>query len=106
MRINPWPFLLVLASATAVAAQVNGQVSGPFSSQGVRFNVAGGVAFTHQSNLDCQTPVLLVAVSNTGMNVGAIANSIDRKRAIDQLFKDEETPVVYRVHAGRQVARR
>ena len=79
----------------AVLAQTRTPLSGTFSSKGGKFQVAGGVAFTGKSSLDGTTPVILVAITNTKLNVEAVADFVDRKRAIEHLIKDDETPVVY-----------
>ena len=90
---------LILAGLTLVShvvvAQTRVPVSGTFSSKGATFKVAGGVAFTATSSFDGRTPVILVAISNTKLNVDGIADFVDRKRAIEHLIKDDETPVVY-----------
>jgi hypothetical protein len=70
-------------------------LSGKFSSKGATFEIRGGVAFNGKSSLDGETPVILVAISNTKLNVEAVADFVDRKRAIEQLVKDDETPIVY-----------
>ena len=93
------PVVLVLLGLTlaiqAVVAQTHAPLSGTFSSKGAKFEIAGGVAFTGKSNFDGQTPVILVAITNTTLNIEAIADFVDRKRAIEHLIKDDETPVVY-----------
>ena len=69
--------------------------TGTFISKDAKFTVAGGVAFNDQSSLDSESPVILVAISNTRLNVEAIGDFVDRRRAIEQLVKDDETPIVY-----------
>jgi hypothetical protein len=86
---------LLAATISAVPALAQAPASGTFSSRGVSFKVAGGVAFPGRSSLDGQTPVVIVAISNTGLNAEAIGDFVDRKRAIERLVKDDETPVVY-----------
>jgi hypothetical protein len=92
-------FALALCALTLVShagvAQTRVPLSGTFSSKGATFKIAGGVAFNGKSSLDGQTPVILVAISNTKLNVDAIADFVDRKRAVEHLIKDDETPVVY-----------
>src|SRR5262245_57394850 len=83
-----------LVFQTAVA-QPHSPLSGTFASKGAKFQIAGGVAFTGKSNFDSTVPVILVAVTNTKLNVEGIADFVDRKRAIEHLIKDDETPVVY-----------
>jgi hypothetical protein len=79
----------------ALIAQTSAPLSGTFASKGATFKVGGGIAFAGKSSLDGQTPVILVAVTNTKLNVEGLADFIDRKRAIEHLIKDDETPVVY-----------
>jgi hypothetical protein len=96
MRITLIVLLAAVACAAGpVVAQTGNAVSGKFSSKGVQFDVKGGVAFTGTSSFDSQVAVILVAITNTGLSVEAIADFVDRKRAIEQLVKDDETPIVY-----------
>jgi hypothetical protein len=85
----------LLAVAAPAAAQAPTKVSGTFTSKDVSFRVAGAVAFNGKSHMNGTTPVVLVAISNTGLNADAVADFVDRKRAIEKLIKDDETPVVY-----------
>jgi hypothetical protein len=90
--------IVLLAAALYVAypvAQTGNGVTGKFSSKGVQFEVKGGVAFTGKSSFDSEMAVILVAITNTGLSVEAIADFVDRKRAIEKLVKDDETPIVY-----------
>jgi hypothetical protein len=89
--------LLVAVAAFGVQtlAQSGTPLKGTFSSKGSKFQVGGGVAFTGTSSLDGQTPVILVVITNTGLNAEAVADFVDRKRAIEHLVKDDETPIVY-----------
>lgn len=89
--------LLVAVAALGVQAlaQSGTPLKGSFSSKGSKFQVGGGVAFTGKSSLDGETPVILVVITNTGLNVDAVADFVDRKRAIEHLVKDDETPIVY-----------
>jgi hypothetical protein len=93
-RVAPILIAIIL-SAGSVFAQTGTPVSGTFSSKGATFKIAGGVAFTGRSNFDGKTSVILVAITNTKINVQGIADFVDRKRAIEHLIKDDETPVVY-----------
>jgi hypothetical protein len=95
MKRVPLVLLVILLAATDALAQTGAPLSGTFSSKGAAFEIAGGAAFTGTSSLDRQTPVILVAISNTKLNVGAVADFVDRKRAIEHLVKDDETPIVY-----------
>lgn len=90
------PLALLLATlAVPALAQAPAPAKGTFSSRGAAFKVAGGVAFHGRSSLDGETPVIVVAISNTGLNAEAIGDFVDRKRAIERLVKDDETPIVY-----------
>lgn len=86
--------LVVLLAAAPLQAQTP-PLEGTFSSKDVSFQIDGGIAFNGRSSLDPDMPVILVAITNTGLNVGELANFVDRKRAIERLVKDDETPVVY-----------
>ncbi len=87
--------LLAITLCSAQPAVAQQPATGTFSSKGTTFKVAGGVAFHHTSSLDGATRVLVVAISNTGLNTDAIADFVDRRRAIERLIKDDETPIVY-----------
>lgn len=88
--------IVVLLGAMPLGfAQSDTPLKGTFSSRGAKFQIGGGVAFTGTSNLDGKTPVILVAITNTRLNVSAVADFVDRKRAIEHLVKDDETPIVY-----------
>ena len=91
----PLVALVTILAATDALAQTRAPLSGRFSSKDAAFEIAGGVAFTGTSSLDRQAPVILVAISNTKLNVDAVADFVDRKRAIEHLVKDDETPIVY-----------
>ena len=86
--------LLVTLVAGAASAQT-ATLKGRFTSKNVTFDIAGGIAFIGKSSLDSETPVILVAVTNTGLNTDEVANFVDRKRALERLVKDDETPIVY-----------
>jgi hypothetical protein len=85
----------IILVAGNLIAQTGTPLAGTFSSKGATFKIGGGIAFTSKSNFDGQTPVILVAVTNTKVNVDGLADFVDRKRAIEHLIKDDETPVVY-----------
>jgi hypothetical protein len=95
MNRVPLVLLVIILAATDALAQTRAPLSGKFSSNGAAFEIAGGVAFTGTSSLDRQTPVILVAISGTKLNVDAVADFVDRTRAIEHLVKDDETPIVY-----------
>ena len=86
--------LLVVTAAGAPPAVARQPASGTFSSRGATFTVAGGVAFHGTSTLDDE-PVIVVAITNTGLNAEAVGDFVDRRRALDKLVEDDETPVVY-----------
>lgn len=58
--------LMGLFAVAPVAAQTPTKVSGTFTSKDVSFKVAGAVAFNGKSHMNDTTPVVLVAISNTG----------------------------------------
>jgi hypothetical protein len=90
------PLLLAVPGDAATAlAQARPPATGTFTSRGAGFTVAGAVAFTGTSSLDGETPVLVVAISNTGLNAEAIGDFVDRRRAIERLVRDDQTPIVY-----------
>jgi hypothetical protein len=93
-RVPLMVVVCTLASALSFA-QTSTPLSGTFSSRGAAFEIRGGLAFTGKSNFDGQTPVILVAITNTKLNVEGLADFVDRKRAIEHLVKDDETPIVY-----------
>lgn len=94
MTHGPLALFIAALLVTPASAQTPAPVTGTFSSKGVAFKAAGGVAFRGPSSLSGET-VLIVALSNTGLNAEAIADFVDRKRAIEKLIKDDETPIVY-----------
>jgi hypothetical protein len=94
MNRFPLMLLFVTIASQLLSAQAP-EIKGTFISKDSKFDVAGGVAFNDRSSLDRETPVILVAISNTRLNVDAIADFVDRRRAIEQLVKDDETPIVY-----------
>jgi hypothetical protein len=91
------PLTLIVATfiSAHLFAQTSTSLSGKFSSKDIAFDITGGVAFTGKSSLDGETPVILVAVTNTKLKGEAIGDFVDRRRAIEHLVKDEETPIVY-----------
>ena len=95
MRIVPFVLLAAFAVAGHALAQTPTVLKGTFSSRGASFEIAGGVAFNGKSSLDPETPVIVVAIANAGINAAAVADFVDRKRAIEKLVKDDQTGVVY-----------
>ena len=92
MKLLPLAAILMASHAFAQAPTT---ARGTFSSEGAKFTVAGAVAFNGKSAFDPDTRVIQVAISNTALHADAINDFVDRKRAIDKLVKDDETPVVY-----------
>jgi hypothetical protein len=95
MRIVPFALLAAVLAGSHLVAQTSATLKGKFSSKGAAFEIGGGVAFTGKSSMDPETAVILVAISNTALNADAIADFVDRKRAIEKLVKDDQTPIVY-----------
>jgi hypothetical protein len=88
------PLFLVLTASHAFA-QTAPTLKGTFSSKDTKFEIAGAVAFNGKSSLDPDRPVILVVISNAKLSAEAIADFVDRKRAIEKLVKDDETDIVY-----------
>jgi hypothetical protein len=94
MRIVSVVVLGIVLTGSEAPAQP-ASLKGSFTSKDVSFNVSGGVAFNGKSAFDSDQSVIILAITNTGLNAEEVANFVDRKRAIERLVKDEETPVVY-----------
>lgn len=67
---------------------------GEFTSKGFTMPVSSAIAFRGKSVLD-QSDVIVVAISNGSFRDEWIGTFVDRKRAIEQRFKDRDTAVVY-----------
>jgi hypothetical protein len=91
MKIAAFAIALLAASASALAAQ---PANGKFQSKDVAFDLAGAVAFKATSSLNKKDSAIIVAVSNQKL-VPTLSDYIDRRRAIDNLVKNDETAVVY-----------
>ncbi len=84
-------FVLSVDQAVAQPASLKGR----FASKDVSFEISGAVAFTGRSAFDRDLTVIILAITNTGLNTAEVANFVDRKRALERLVKDDETPIVY-----------
>src|SRR5436190_2173635 len=76
----------------ALGADEKEQVSGRFEGSKVKFNVHGAYAYWLRSG---DEPLIEVAVSNAGFKPAFFDSFYDPKPAIDTLFVDNETAVVY-----------
>lgn len=85
----------MLVPGPVAAQETAPQASGKFASRDITFDVAGGIAFNGPSFLNKGETAILVVVSNARLNSGALADFVDRKRAVEKLIKDDETAVVY-----------
>jgi len=94
-RRYPTLGLLALLAPLAPAAAAEGHASGTFTSHGATLGVADAYAFRGASALGGETKVLVVAVSNQGFVAPAIDEYWDRRHALDTLFRDEETGLVF-----------
>lgn len=97
-QVTSWIRIVPIVAFFVVAqtfAQNTPDPKGMFSSKGNKFEIAGGVAFHGKSALDPEMPVIVVAITNTKLFADAVGDFVDRKRAIEQLVKDDKTPVVY-----------
>lgn len=89
---------IALSSAIAVAAPpdaVPGSASGTFEDKKWKLNLAGAYAFRDKSAGTGEDAMIQVAVSNTPFVAAALDEHFDRGRAINTLFADDETKVVY-----------
>ncbi len=90
--------LLVVAALAAwvgpaVAADTS-SASGSFTSKTFIMPVNTAMAFRGKSMID-KSDVIVVAVTNAKMHPDVLALYYDRRRAIEQRIKDNDTPVVY-----------
>jgi hypothetical protein len=83
---------LAFTPPAAAADPITGD--GEFTSKGFTMPVSSAIAFRGKSVLD-QSDVIVVAISNGSFRDEWIATFHDRKRAIEQRFKDRDTAVVY-----------
>ncbi|MEP6994302.1 MAG: hypothetical protein ABI968_07255 [Acidobacteriota bacterium] len=85
---------LVAALAAPADAQAPGTASGKFADQKWTLDISGAYAFRDKS-AGTDDPVIRVAISNTGFVPDAFDEHYDRGHAINTLFVDDETKVVY-----------
>ncbi len=84
--------VVVLAASGPVLGQESAK--GTFQSQTITFDLEGAIAFNATSRLDKTEPAIVVAVSNRRL-VPTLSDYVDRRRAIDNLVKNEKTAIVY-----------
>lgn len=90
--------LLIVAALAAwvgpaVAAETS-SASGSFTSRTIIMPVNTAMAFRGKSLID-KSDVIVVAVTNAKMHPDNLALYYDRRRAVEQRIKDNDTPVVY-----------
>ena len=90
--------LLIVAALAAwvgpaVAAETS-SASGSFTSKTIIMPVNTAMAFRGKSLID-KSDVIVVAVTNAKMHPDNLALYYDRRRAVEQRIKDNDTPVVY-----------
>jgi hypothetical protein len=93
-------FALILATVAYAANDVRAADQTPtgkgrFQSQKVWFDIGSAFAFRGKATLDKTKDVLIVAVTNADLRPELLGAYFDRKRAIENRVKDEETAVVY-----------
>jgi len=98
MRLAPRRLVVLLSLAltlpVAARAADGGHARGSFSSHGATLGVVDAYAF-HGTGTLSGAPVLVVAVSNRGFVASAIDEYWDRRHALDALFRDDETGLVF-----------
>jgi hypothetical protein len=72
-----------------------GTASGTFEDRKVKLQMAGAYAFRDKTAGTSDDSVIQVAVSNSKFIPGALDDYYDRRHAINTLFADEESKVVY-----------
>jgi hypothetical protein len=91
--------LLLLAAATALAAPPEASApvsaSGTFEDRKVKLQIAGAYAFRDKTAGTGDDRVIQVAVSNSKFVPATLDEYYDRRHAINTLFADEESRVVY-----------
>ena len=68
--------------------------SGSFTNQSLGLEVKSALAFKGKSSID-KTDVIVLAITNADMDPDALAAYYDRRRAVDQRIKDDNTRVVF-----------
>jgi len=92
------PAMLLLAAAPRLAALPDappGTASGTFDDGKVKLQLAGAYAFRDKTAGTSEDRVIRVAVSNSKFVPAALDDYYDRQHAIDTLFADDESKVVY-----------
>jgi hypothetical protein len=91
--------LLMLSAAAVLSAlpepPAPGTASGTFDDGKVKLQIAGAYAFREKTAGVGDARVIQVAVSNTKFVPAALDDYYDRQHAINTLFADEESRVVY-----------
>jgi hypothetical protein len=99
MPLRPMLVLSVLLSAATLAvasdAPAPGKASGTFEDKKWKVKIGGAYAFWDKSAGSGDAPVIQVAVSNSGFAADILDEHFDREHAINALFADEETKVVF-----------
>ena len=92
MNRNLW--LAAALAAWLGSAAAADTATGSFKNKDLSMPVKSGLAFPGKSVLD-KSDVIVVAVTNDEMNADALYAYHDRRRAIDQRVKDNDTGVVF-----------
>ena len=90
--------IALLGAAGALAASPEpapGTASGTFEDKKWKLTLAGAYAFREKSMGLSDDPMIRVAVSNTVFVAAALDEHFDRAHAINTLFADDESKVVY-----------
>lgn len=98
MRISPILSAGLFCAAAALAAPPDaapGSASGTFEDKKWKLDLAGAYAFRDKSAGTGDDAMIQVAVSNTTFVAAALDEHFDRGRAINTLFADDETKVVF-----------
>jgi opacity protein-like surface antigen len=98
MRLRPALVLFALLASAALAASdapSPAKASGTFEDKKWKVKIGGAYAFWDKSAGMDDASVIQVAVSNSGFNADAFDGVFDRQHAINALFADDETKVVY-----------
>lgn len=99
MRRAVIPAILILATSAALSAMPDAPspvtASGTFEDQKVKLQITGAYAFRDKTAGTGDDRVIDVAVSNSKFVPDALDDYFDRRHAINTLFADEETRVVY-----------
>ena len=91
MKATLFAAALAAWMSPAIAADV---ASGTFTSRDVTMQVKSAMAFKGTSIID-KKDVIVVPITNATMNVDALAEYYDRRRAVDRRINDNDTGVVY-----------